>query len=406
MPEDQLPLYLGRRPSGSTSPPLDDDPRQSFPATVRERDSFASTWTGIQSERQSVRGPPPPLPPKPPKQHSWSSVVHPPVLQSSKSTSDSSSSSAGSVEAEPEGGQEESPDPQGSPSQWLDIMLGHSEAQQAAPTLSRTTSTSSPFPTAPRLPPRPPPRSDDPPSNPLRTRIPSPSIQLTPSATPPTSSHPAPALPARRTDASPSRPPPSRQPQPSTSSTTLSSTSSSTSPMSSSPSTGSTSAVNSTSALNTIGAGIQHLKLKDRLAAGVGFGREWGGKGKEKLQEGWRVGSAAVGRPSNDKTTLGSSPTDDSAFAAGHARARSSSPLPSAILGHRLPKNPPHLAFGLPLVEVVEATRVQDIGGAVHRKKDDDAVTGDEARRWLPSVAFRSLQYLEEWGKTEEGVYR
>lgn len=103
---------------------------------------------------------------------------------------------------------------------------------------------------------------------------------------------------------------------------------------------------------------------------------------------------------------LGSSPTEDSTFAAGHARARSTSPLPASILGHRLPKNPPRLAFGLPLPEVVQSTRVQDPGGALHRKKDDDPVTGDEARRWLPSVAYRSLQYLEEWGKTEEGIYR
>lgn len=135
------------------------------------------------------------------------------------------------------------------------------------------------------------------------------------------------------------------------------------------------------------------------------------------MQEGWRVGQAAVngggGRPGSagGGERLGTSPTEEVGFggAAGLAvgRARSTSPLPSTILGHRIPKNSPYLAFGLPLVEVVETTRVKDEGGiTLHRKKDDDPVTGDESRRWLPSVAFRCLQYLEEWGKTEEGVYR
>ncbi|ORY77248.1 hypothetical protein BCR35DRAFT_353210 [Leucosporidium creatinivorum] len=407
--EAQLPLYLSRGPSNdddnSSSPPLDDDERessrQSFPATVRE--SYASTWTTATSKRESLRGPPPPLPPKP---TSWTIGIQPPPLQRGKSTSDLDALAAQRADDEPQQEvvlpAEDKGSPaqeQGSPSQWLDIMFGHSEGQHA-PSLSRSTSTgaSNPFPSAPRIPPRPTPppptRLESPAPNSSSQRAPSPQIQLTASPSLPnlTPSPPPPPLPARPL------PPPTRQP------------SSSLPPPSSTAS--------ATSALNTLNQSIQHLKLKDRFAAGVGFGREWGGKGRNKVQEGWRVGQAAVsaagggGRPgsaggSAERTTLGTSPTEDSAFGvAAGGRARSTSPLPSTILGHRIPRNAPQLAFGLPLPSVVESTRVREEGGAVHRKRDDDPVTGDEARRWLPSVALRCLQYLEEWGRTEEGVYR
>ncbi|KAM0756250.1 hypothetical protein T439DRAFT_320948 [Meredithblackwellia eburnea MCA 4105] len=78
--------------------------------------------------------------------------------------------------------------------------------------------------------------------------------------------------------------------------------------------------------------------------------------------------------------------------------------LPATILGVRVPKMS-GVVFGRPLEEVVEKTRVRDFDG-LHRRKDLDEVKGDEARKWMPGIVFRCLQYLEEWGKKEEGIYR
>jgi hypothetical protein len=78
--------------------------------------------------------------------------------------------------------------------------------------------------------------------------------------------------------------------------------------------------------------------------------------------------------------------------------------LPCTILGVKVPKRSGE-AFGIHLETAVERTRVRDGDGTL-RRKDTDEVTGDGARFWLPAVAFRSFEYLEEWGRKEEGIYR
>lgn len=64
------------------------------------------------------------------------------------------------------------------------------------------------------------------------------------------------------------------------------------------------------------------------------------------------------------------------------------------------------MAFGVSLEDVVERTRIEDseVGGL--RKANTDEVTGDLVKRWTPAVCFRCLEYLEIWGKREEGIYR
>ncbi|KAL8281214.1 hypothetical protein RQP46_006248 [Phenoliferia psychrophenolica] len=78
--------------------------------------------------------------------------------------------------------------------------------------------------------------------------------------------------------------------------------------------------------------------------------------------------------------------------------------LPTTILGVKVPRKS-GVAFGVPLERVVEETRIP-LYEDHYRKRDTDEVTGDEARRWLPAVAVRCFEYLEEWGKKEEGIYR
>lgn len=78
--------------------------------------------------------------------------------------------------------------------------------------------------------------------------------------------------------------------------------------------------------------------------------------------------------------------------------------LPCTILGVRVPKRSGE-AFGIHLETAVERTRVRDEGETLRRKYTDE-VTGDGARLWLPAVAFRCFEYLEEWGRKEEGIYR
>ncbi|BGP41728.1 hypothetical protein JCM10449v2_005719 [Rhodotorula kratochvilovae] len=196
-------------------------------------------------------------------------------------------------------------------------------------------------------------------------------------------------------------------------------------------------------ALGALGRGFGgQAKLKDRLGAGVGFAREWGGKGKGKLQDSWRgfqthrtaasVADAAAFSPagahggmtgSASSATLSaflapssSTPQLDSHLAAtsgagsgagsgggGAAAIR----LPATILGVRVP-NVRGVAFGTALAPLVERTRAPHPGGGVHvpRSESADEVTGDDARFWLPGAAFRALEYLEEWGRKEEGIYR
>lgn len=214
------------------------------------------------------------------------------------------------------------------------------------------------------------------------------------------------------------------------------------------------SSLNPSSALSALGRGWQQAKLKDRLGAGVGYAREWGGKGKGKLQDGWRgfggTGGAGNNRASvailggaGDTTSSGvssssassnsfafsnssrtlssflsSSSTMPDLAAVGHhagpmsnnshgarpggpSPARGTVKLPAMLFAVSVPDR--HgVVFGRPLVQVVEATRTPSLV----RPCSADQVLGDDARYWLPGIAYRCLEYLEEWGMREEGVFR
>ncbi|GAA6048364.1 hypothetical protein JCM3770_000969 [Rhodotorula araucariae] len=187
-------------------------------------------------------------------------------------------------------------------------------------------------------------------------------------------------------------------------------------------------------AFGALGRGLGQAKFKDRFGAGVGLAREWGGKGKGKLQDSWRgfqthrsaisasdasaecglTASASGATLDSLSTPSMSTPQLESHLAAtsgggggggagggGAATIR----LPTMILGVRVP-NVRGQAFGSALAPLVERTRAPPPGGGVHVARSADEVTGDEARFWLPGVAFRALEYLEEWGRKEEGIYR
>jgi hypothetical protein len=72
------------------------------------------------------------------------------------------------------------------------------------------------------------------------------------------------------------------------------------------------------------------------------------------------------------------------------------------------PRSPPTrrtgVVFGRPLAEVVRATRIEQAGDEVG--VDERLRMRIEARPHLPAIAWRCLEYLDEWGTTEEGVYR
>lgn len=135
--------------------------------------------------------------------------------------------------------------------------------------------------------------------------------------------------------------------------------------------------------------------LKERLVAGAEIGKEWGLKSKGRLEERWKQSAAA--------STVLSSSTNDRPPMSPLGALDNPIKLPATILGVKVPKRT-GVAFGVQLKDVVEATRIPDDG--LHRKKDTDEITGDDARKWLPAVALRCLEYLEEWGRKEEGIYR
>lgn len=211
------------------------------------------------------------------------------------------------------------------------------------------------------------------------------------------------------------------------------------------------SSLNPSSALSALGRGWQQAKLKDRLGAGVGYAKEWGGKGKGKLQDQWRgfgsgsTGAGAAGRDTHRPTASISTHGDSSASAFSSSSstnsfafsnssrtlssflspsttmpdlassastpsgsrgsalspARGTTRLPTVLYSVSVPDR--HgVVFGRPLVTVVEFTRAPSLP----RPSSEDEVTGDDARYWLPGIAFRCLEYLEEWGMREEGVFR
>ncbi|SCV73856.1 BQ2448_6286 [Microbotryum intermedium] len=200
----------------------------------------------------------------------------------------------------------------------------------------------------------------------------------------------------------------------------------------------------STNTFQLIGAKLQSTKFKDRFHAVGEQAKEWGGKGKGKIADAW-VRKAANGinhvvtpssanSRSNPPLVVDNRP--DSAQSAGSllepttGKYRSNSAsgtdfrapspshslegnsdvslfsgikLPCLILGVRVPRRS-GMAFGIKLDRAVQLSSVTL--SDVHRKRDNDPITGDEAKSWLPAVAYRCLQYLEEWGKKEEGIYR
>ncbi|GAA5867523.1 hypothetical protein JCM3774_003865 [Rhodotorula dairenensis] len=218
--------------------------------------------------------------------------------------------------------------------------------------------------------------------------------------------------------------------------------------------------LNPSGALSALNRGWQQAKLKDRLGAGVGYAKEWGGKGKGRLQDQWRglgagagsasassshgggsAGHRATGSVSTQRDSAGpsggssssNSTTNSFAFSAssrtlssflsssttmpdlassasthqigsratGPSPARGGVRLPAVLYSVPVPDRS-GVVFGQPLVVVVETTRAPSLP----RPSSKDEVTGDDARYWLPGIAFRCLEYLEEWGMREEGVFR
>lgn len=151
-------------------------------------------------------------------------------------------------------------------------------------------------------------------------------------------------------------------------------------------------------------------KLKARLLTSAILGKEWGKKGKERLTEGWAAGrrnsSVLTGLVAGSNTS-GSSRNPLNNSSNGNESANllpGGIRLPCIILGVHVP-NVQHQAFGIPLELAVQRSTVKN--GGTYRSRDMDEVNGDSARRWLPTVAVRCLEYLEVWArKGEEGIYR
>ncbi|BGP18006.1 hypothetical protein JCM10213v2_006056 [Rhodosporidiobolus nylandii] len=196
----------------------------------------------------------------------------------------------------------------------------------------------------------------------------------------------------------------------------------------SSSSSSSSSAAGAGGMLGAMGRGLHSAKLKDRFGAGVGFAREWGGKGKNSVREGWRglhntretssaVGGGAHLPSSASSPTLDHSPsrlphspslplssyTPSSSSSSSTPPSGASIKLPTTILGVRVPSVRGR-CFGVPLSHLVSTTRVPP--PPFHVPPSTDEVTGTSARLWLPGIAFRCLEYLDQIGREEEGVYR
>lgn len=165
----------------------------------------------------------------------------------------------------------------------------------------------------------------------------------------------------------------------------------------------------------TAGGGKQAAgsnKLKDRLAAGVALGQSWAAqaaKSKAAARAQQSLADSGLVGFATSSPLLVSGSGSGSAHAGGTgggAASGSEIKLPATILGVRVPKLS-GACFARELAPAVESTRVRNDGPAVRSARErNDEVTGDEARNWLPGIAYRALQFLEEWGRTEEGVYR
>ncbi|GAA5879115.1 hypothetical protein JCM16303_001303 [Sporobolomyces ruberrimus] len=212
-----------------------------------------------------------------------------------------------------------------------------------------------------------------------------------------------------------------------------SSSSSNNTPPSSVPAASSTSSAGfGSSALSALNRGLKQSGMKDRFAAGVGFTKEWGGKGKGKLQEfasqsqqprsstsSWETNTSAGGggggggSSSSTFPSSASSPQFDtfphhpqSSSGPGQPPSSSSSSsirLPAIIFDIHVPKVT-GVAFGTPLSSLVASTHLSS--SLPPRPVSLSPITGDQCTLYLPAIAYRCLEYLSEWGLKEEGIYR
>ncbi|GAA5955951.1 hypothetical protein JCM3765_000052 [Sporobolomyces pararoseus] len=277
--------------------------------------------------------------------------------------------------------------------------------------------------TPPSLPPRPPKLSTPSPlainSNssqlPPQQELPSPSSSCPPTISPfadmSTSSKPSmgpPPLPAR--SKSP-RFPSSSSSQPST--TTL-------------PTSSSSSSLNfgSSSITAAFNRGLKQTGLRDKFAAGVGFTKEWGGRGKGKLQETFAQSTTNNGGSSRNRdstslerggglTSSASSPQFET-FPSPTTSTTSPNPttpsasngsirLPAVIFDIQVPRVT-GVAFGTSLSTLVSSTHLAS--SLPPRPVSLSPITGDASLLYLPAIAYRCLEYLSEWGLKEEGIYR
>ena len=80
----------------------------------------------------------------------------------------------------------------------------------------------------------------------------------------------------------------------------------------------------------------------------------------------------------------------------------------TVILGVRVPTNRAGEVFGAPLRVAADRTKLESIEDPPTRYSVSQAALQrrKEACRYLPAIAIRCLDYLNEYGKTEEGLYR
>ncbi|KAK4051703.1 hypothetical protein OIO90_004653 [Microbotryomycetes sp. JL221] len=367
--------------------------RQSFPVTVRESDSYGSLVDVTQSphaatscKRESI--PPPPVPPKPitfKTQFAGTSASEPAEKQFTTANSASTDPSTLKV-ADKATARSSTP--------WLNLMFQDDDDTAT----QHTSRPSSHVRHLPELPPRPSSlmetaQRDMPPSSSTSAPLFTSSLDYMPSSTSKSSpSRSVPPPPVRRTAATP---PPSLPSRPNA------------------PVTFGPRANQST-----------NQPWRDRLATGVSIGKEWSGKGRGLLQEGWKLGSAAVSQATTSSassatmsgrlspmamsaqpmsTSSSSSSNETNNRTATSTRAKPSTT--TTIFGVKVPaSNPPQLVFGLPLPIAVSNTAMKS--SHLYRPPSNDPVTGDDAGRWLPRIAWRCLQYLEHDAMLEEGIYR
>ncbi|EGG05165.1 uncharacterized protein MELLADRAFT_107870 [Melampsora larici-populina 98AG31] len=79
--------------------------------------------------------------------------------------------------------------------------------------------------------------------------------------------------------------------------------------------------------------------------------------------------------------------------------------LPANILGIKVP-NRRGLTFGQPLISCLEANPVLRHPSSSSSKSHTPPAALNESDRWMPAIAVRCLDYLNQSGPKEEGIYR